>query len=227
MFVTGGGMVGIATGTPQAALDVVGTAASPGVQDQIWRNSAGVIVGSMSSTGFMTAVKFVGDGSGLSGTADNLGNHTATQNLNMNGYAVVNATSVAVSAGALGTVAGSSQTLMNLAFTDTNGDNLFAISTRTAAGSDWTTSGILLKRRVDVTDMGYIKFGSQSSDLLTFGRAQTEYMRIDGSGNVGIGTSPTTKLSVGGTTQVDFDTSNSGKVVIKVGGVAVAEMLPN
>jgi hypothetical protein len=228
MFVTGGGMVGIATGTPQAALDVVGTAASPGVQDQIWRNSAGVIVGSMSSTGFMTAVKFVGDGSGLSGTADNLGNHTAIQDLNMSGYSILNATSVYVNAGTLGTVSGSSQTLASLQFSDTNGDKLMAISTRTADGSDWTTAGVMLKRRVDLTDMGYIKFGSQSSDLLTFGRNQSEYVRIDSAGNVGIGNNnPTTKLSVGGTTQVDFDTSNSGKVVIKVGGVAVAEMLPN
>jgi hypothetical protein len=228
MVIMANGVVGISTATPQAALDIVSSATAVNVQAQIWRNGSGVIVGSMSSTGYLTAVKFVGDGSGLSGTADNLGNHTAIQDLNMSGYSILNATSVYVNAGTLGTVSGSSQTLASLQFSDTNGDKLMAISTRTADGSDWTTAGVMLKRRVDLTDMGYIKFGSQSSDLLTFGRNQSEYVRIDSAGNVGIGNNnPTTKLSVGGTTQVDFDTSNSGKVVIKVGGVAVAEMLPN
>jgi hypothetical protein len=228
LLVRGDGGVGIGRTSPEARLDVVSTGTAANVYAQIWRNGSGVIVGSMSSTGYLTAVKFVGDGSGLSGTADDLGNHTATQNLNMSGYSILNATSVYVNAGTLGTVSGSSQTLASLQFSDTNGDKLMAISTRTADGSDWTTAGVMLKRRVDLTDMGYIKFGSQSSDLLTFGRNQSEYVRIDSAGNVGIGNNnPTTKLSVGGTTQVDFDTSNSGKVVIKVGGVAVAEMLPN
>jgi hypothetical protein len=33
----------------------------------------------------ITAAAFIGDGSGLTGTGDNLGNHTATQSLNLNG----------------------------------------------------------------------------------------------------------------------------------------------
>ncbi len=47
--------------------------------------------------GFSSAAKYYGDGSMLTGlgaaTADNLGNHTATKDLNMNGFNIVNAAS--------------------------------------------------------------------------------------------------------------------------------------
>ncbi|MCX5792205.1 MAG: tail fiber domain-containing protein [Elusimicrobia bacterium] len=58
MLVTGNGLVGIATGTPQAALDVVaaGTAASD--YAQIWRAADGTVVASMTATGLMTAGRF-------------------------------------------------------------------------------------------------------------------------------------------------------------------------
>ncbi len=66
-FVVEGGIVGIRTASPQAALDVVSTGAAAGVMAQLWRDSGGVIVGSMSATGDMQAARFVGDGSGLTG----------------------------------------------------------------------------------------------------------------------------------------------------------------
>ncbi|OGR41910.1 MAG: hypothetical protein A2X35_11415 [Elusimicrobia bacterium GWA2_61_42] len=67
VLITGAGLVGIATGAPQAALDVVADGFGAGVQAQIWRTGSGVIVGSMSATGSMTAARYVGDGSGLTG----------------------------------------------------------------------------------------------------------------------------------------------------------------
>ena len=121
MLVTGDGLVGIATAAPQAALDVVSTGTVADQMAQIWRNSAGTVVSSVSATGVMMAAKFVGDGSGLSGVSgsDNLGNHTATQALNMSDKAVDNVSSMTVTgagvtgADALFNVAGSTLVALN------------------------------------------------------------------------------------------------------------------
>lgn len=64
--VLGGGNVGLSTGAPQARLDVLSAA---GMMAQIWRDSAGVIVSSVSPAGYLQAVKFIGDGSGLTNVA--------------------------------------------------------------------------------------------------------------------------------------------------------------
>ncbi|MFH1619458.1 MAG: hypothetical protein ABIG11_06085, partial [bacterium] len=84
--------IGISRNVPQAALDVVSTGTAANQMAQIWRDSAGVIVGSMSATGMMTAVKFIGDVSGASGlpAGDNLGSHIATTTLDMAGFDIVN-----------------------------------------------------------------------------------------------------------------------------------------
>jgi hypothetical protein len=84
-----GKTIGISTRAPQAALDVVSTGTAPNVYAQIWRNSNGVIVASMSSTGLLYPGQLV--------NGDNLGNHIATQNLNMSNYNILAAS--AVSAG--------------------------------------------------------------------------------------------------------------------------------
>ncbi|HBE87560.1 MAG TPA: hypothetical protein DDW67_00255 [Elusimicrobia bacterium] len=65
--VTGTGNVGISTGAPAARLDIVSAGGTPSDIAQIWRDSGGLIVGSMSATGNMQAVRFIGDGSGLTG----------------------------------------------------------------------------------------------------------------------------------------------------------------
>ncbi|MFH1618521.1 MAG: hypothetical protein ABIG11_01300, partial [bacterium] len=91
--------IGISTRIPQAALDVVSTGTAADQMAQIWRDSAGVTVGSMSATGVMTAVKFVGDGSGISGltgVADNLGSHVATTTLNMANKQVIDVSSLGI-----------------------------------------------------------------------------------------------------------------------------------
>lgn len=81
--------IGISTRNPQAALDVVSTGTAQTQFVQIWRAGGGVIKSSVSATGVMMAARFIGDGSGLTSVpGDNLGNHTATQQLNMGNYAV-------------------------------------------------------------------------------------------------------------------------------------------
>lgn len=59
------GLVGLGTLSPSARLDVSAAGAASGIYAQIWRDGAGVVVGSMSSTGVMKAGYFQGDGSGL------------------------------------------------------------------------------------------------------------------------------------------------------------------
>ena len=92
------GLLGISTGIPHAALDVVSTGTTHAEISQIWRAGDGVIKASMSATGVMMAEKFIGDGSGLAnlpvGAGDNLGNHIATTTLNMNSWNMVGISSV-------------------------------------------------------------------------------------------------------------------------------------
>ena len=88
--------IGISTRAPQAALDIVSTGTANTQFAQIWRDGGGVIKASMSATGVMMATKFVGDGSGITGLpgGDNLGNHTATQDLLLAGNDIYNASTI-------------------------------------------------------------------------------------------------------------------------------------
>jgi len=89
--------IGISTRAPQAALDIVSTGTTHAEMAQIWRDGGGVIKGSMSATGVMQAVKFIGDGAGITnliGAGDNLGNHVATTTLNMASWNMVGISSV-------------------------------------------------------------------------------------------------------------------------------------
>ncbi len=62
VFMTGDGRLGVSTGAPQAALDVVSTGTASNVYAQIWRDSNGNAVSSVTSQGY-----FYGNGSGLTG----------------------------------------------------------------------------------------------------------------------------------------------------------------
>jgi len=71
--------IGISTRAPQAALDIVSTGTLISQYAQIWRDSTGLIVSSMTATGVMMAAKFVGDGSSLTNIAANAGVYTLAQ----------------------------------------------------------------------------------------------------------------------------------------------------
>ena len=119
LYVSTAGNVGISTGSPQGRLDVIagGLAASDMVQ--IWRRGDGVIVGSMSATGIMQAVKFLGDASGMTGLGDDLGNHIATTTLNMADFDITNVSSMNITAAGLSgsqaifKIAGSTMVVLN------------------------------------------------------------------------------------------------------------------
>gem|GEM_PF-4062468 len=129
---------------------------------------------------------------------DDLGDHVATTTLNMGSFSIVSVATVSIDAGALGGGAGASLQPLSLFANDVgNGDYLIFSSTRAATSADWTGAGFMINRRVDATDMGYIKFGRNDTDLLSFGEGQSEYMRLDGSGNLGVGTkTPGKKLDI-------------------------------
>ena len=116
-----------------------------------------------------------------------------------------------IEGGALGGTAGDTLDLLRLKGTTSNGDQLIFESNRLANGADWTTAAHKIYRQVDSTLMGYMQFGANSGDLITFGESNNEYMRIDGSGNVGIGT-PTVrdKIHIYGDGQTTANIADSG-----------------
>lgn len=89
-------VIGIARQVPQAALDIVSTGSAHTEMIQIWRDGGGSIVSSMSATGVMKAIRFVGNGSGLTNVpgSDNLGNHIATEQLQMKNFAIISSSDI-------------------------------------------------------------------------------------------------------------------------------------
>jgi hypothetical protein len=128
------------------------------------------------------------------GVGDDLGNHTATQNLNLNGNWLSgdggNEGLQVSSAGNVGI--GTTTPGFPLSFPNTIGDKI-SLWGQSGAHYGLGVQSTLLQIYTDIAD-GDIAFGYGSSASFT------ETMRVKGNGNVGIGTiSPGQKLTVAGT----------------------------
>ncbi|MDO8806669.1 MAG: hypothetical protein Q7R35_19825 [Elusimicrobiota bacterium] len=116
------GAVGFGTSDPQAMLDVVSTGTAADVYAQLWRDSSGAIVSSVSATGVIAASRFVGDGSGLKNIpSDNLGSHIATTTLNMAWFPIANVSTVTMGGTGLTISTGVSANSNGLYITHTGG----------------------------------------------------------------------------------------------------------
>jgi hypothetical protein len=77
-----------------------------------------------------------------------------------------------------------------------NYDQVQLKAKRFVNGTGWDSAAIYLQRRVDVSDMGFVKFEQWDVAL---GSGEAEHLRVMQGGNVGIGTkNPSHKLTVNG-----------------------------
>lgn len=143
------------------------------------------------------------------------------------------------SSGSLGTTAGSQVFLATLSSNDANADVLQITNTRTAAGTDWTTAGPRLQQKVDSTWLGWMQFGNGDGTAantggISFGTGSTttsavtnpERMRLNSSGNLGLGTTNPTNYGAGYVTSA-INGSLAGVREWQASGVRIAHAYAN
>ena len=212
--------------------------------------------------GFASATRFYGDGSGLTGVpGDNLGNHTATADLNMGPYNLsgtgfitissITATGVGINAAQLSladNVTISSEAAAGLGAGVRISSNVYIVGFSSAAkyygdGSGLTNLTVvgddlgshIATKVLDMAGNPVIAVSSLTITGVGVNGASpmlsvaSSTFTVLANGNVGVGVAvPANKFEIASTggASMEFDTSVPGIVTIKMGGIAVAEMLP-
>jgi len=211
MVVTAGGRVGIAAASPAAALDVVAEGAAVGDYAQIWRNSAGTIVSSMTATGVLYPAVSGADNTKVAKTGDTMtGQLTlAGSTLTVTGSAFsVGGSTLVVRDGKVGignlnpdyeldfSLAGSDGDTRRIRFGSVNnqiagGGIVFAPN---YSGYTKRSAGILHVGEANVFRGGLAFYANNAPDLTT---DWVERMRLSMNGELGIGTNaPGARLEV-------------------------------
>ncbi|MFH1321323.1 MAG: tail fiber domain-containing protein [Bacteroidota bacterium] len=233
--------IGISTRTPQAALDIVSTGTASDIYAQIWRDGSGNIVSSMTSQGTLYATVANGD---------NLGNHTATQNLNMSDKDIVGVSTITVSS------------ITTAAAGVTFSTNVFVMNGNVGIGTTNPTAKVSFGPLVDSAAINIYQSVSGSGHHLGIGAPTAfnyqffghsvshfsfnsggslqadginELMRIDANnGNVGVGTvSPGARLQVVGADSLNTSfagnisgATGTGLVITNAGNVGIGDTAP-
>jgi hypothetical protein len=85
--------------------------------------------------------------------------------------------------GSIGSTVGSKVNCFEAYATSSNGEALVTKLQKIVAAGDWTNNAWMIQKRVDVTEMGFIKFGTYD---VRFGVSATDTMIIDASGTLTI-----------------------------------------
>jgi len=220
------------TQTTTALSSFNGATLTTGVAVAAYTNSASFsgqglvksVVDNATASGY--AIAAINDGTGNAVFIDNNGSGNALYT--DGGDVVINEGNLSVNSGGLGTTNGDTLDLLTLDYNSGNQSALEVKAVRDSNGTIWTSSGTRIQQKTDATNQAYIQFnGTDNNYGLSLGAANAESMRIDSSGNVGIGGAPSHPLDVidnfngvhvSALRNTSTDTSSSATFQIAAGG---------